>query len=130
MQPKAYGFTLLELMIVVVIIAILSTLTVSIYSNVVAKSHYDKAQSQLGNLALAMQNHFYINKRYIDLIDDAKWTETNDRYTFAITIPNAQSEFVITATLKPEFNGPRGMPTCTPITINSLGARLPIECWK
>jgi type IV pilus assembly protein PilE len=54
----AKGFTLLEVMIVVALIAILSTLAYSSYGEAVRKARRGDAQAALTGLASAMQRHY------------------------------------------------------------------------
>lgn len=64
------GFTLLELIVVVVIIGILATLGTTQYSRVVEKGRSVEARVILGQLRTAMQAYFLKNGSYTTDIDD------------------------------------------------------------
>lgn len=52
------GFTLIELMIVVVVVSILAAIVVPSYSNQVKRTNRTDCQGALMNFALAMERHF------------------------------------------------------------------------
>ena len=60
----AAGFTLIELMIVVAIIAILAAIAVPIYSNYITRSKLTEAQDNLSTLRVAMEQYFQDNRQY------------------------------------------------------------------
>ena len=57
-QGKLNGFTLIELMIVVSIIAILAAIALPSYQNYIKKSKVKEAQSNLVALSLSAENHY------------------------------------------------------------------------
>ena len=60
-DKSGHGFTLIELMIVIVIIAILAAIAIPSYQNSVKKSRRSDAQGALMGFANAMQRHFTTN---------------------------------------------------------------------
>lgn len=63
---KLGGFTLIELMIVVAVIAILAAIAYPSYQNQVRKSHRADAEGALLGLANAMERYYTENGRYVD----------------------------------------------------------------
>jgi len=63
-RGQAAGFTLIELMIVVAIIAILAAIAVPIYSNYITRSKLTEAQNNLSALRVAMEQFFQDNRQY------------------------------------------------------------------
>jgi type IV pilus assembly protein PilE len=59
------GFTLVELMIVVVIISLLAMVAVPSYNKSIAKARRGDAQASLSNLAAAMERFFTENGTYV-----------------------------------------------------------------
>ena len=62
--PTEQGFTLIELMIVVVIVAILSAIAVPAYQNYVIRTYRTTAQSDLMGFAQAMEKEYALNFTY------------------------------------------------------------------
>lgn len=60
------GFTLIELMIVVVIIGILGSIAIPSYSEYVKRGKAAEATSNLANLKIRMEQYFQDNKTYQD----------------------------------------------------------------
>jgi type IV pilus assembly protein PilE len=65
-RRQAAGFTLIELMIVVAIIAILAAIAVPIYSDYVTRSKLTEAQNNLSALRVQMEQYFQDNRSYAD----------------------------------------------------------------
>lgn len=63
-MQKQGGFSLIELMIVVVIIAILSAIAIPSYRRYVVRSHRTDAQRALLDLAARQERYFYSNNTY------------------------------------------------------------------
>jgi type IV pilus assembly protein PilE len=68
---KPRGFTLIELMIVVAIVAILAAIALPAYNNYVARSKLSEAYSKLSGLSLAMQQYYQDNRTYKDATSSA-----------------------------------------------------------
>ena len=67
MQRKESGFTLIEIMIVIAIIAILATIAVPGYQEFVAKAKRSDAQGALTGLASALERAYTENNNYCDM---------------------------------------------------------------
>lgn len=89
------GFTLIELMITVVIIAILASIALPAYQEYVKRGHRAAAQSEMMDIANLQQQLLLANRRYAAHTDVA-WTNTgytlpgevDARYDYAIAISN------------------------------------------
>jgi type IV pilus assembly protein PilE len=105
------GFTLLELMIVVAIVAILAAIALPSYQDYITRSKFAEATSTLADLRVKMEQYFMDNRRYnvggtpgtcgipgglTPTVPGAKY------FTFACASSNAagagDQQFVITAT--------------------------------
>jgi len=63
-RARAAGFTLVELMIVVAIIAILAAIALPIYSTYITRSKLTEAQNNLSALRVSMEQYFQDNRQY------------------------------------------------------------------
>lgn len=66
--PRSAGFTLIELMIVVVIVAILTFIAVPMYENQVLRTYRTTAQSDLIGFAQAMEKEYALTFSYADAV--------------------------------------------------------------
>jgi type IV pilus assembly protein PilE len=58
------GFTLIELMITIVIIAVIAAIAVPNYTDYVTRSKFTEAQGQLSDLRIKMEQYYQDNRRY------------------------------------------------------------------
>ncbi len=72
---KISGFSLLELLIALSIVAILASITVPSYSSFVAKSRRTDAMSALLQLQLAQQRWRAANREYARDLSSLRWTD-------------------------------------------------------
>jgi type IV pilus assembly protein PilE len=90
------GFTLIEVMIVVAIVAILSAIAVPAYSDYIMRSRLSEAQAELSAARLRMEQFFQDNRTYAGATYcGAPPTMTN--WTFACPSADANG-FVVSAT--------------------------------
>lgn len=57
LQSKSAGFTLIELMVVVVIVAIFAAIAIPSYETYIARAHKSKAQSEMLKVAERLENY-------------------------------------------------------------------------
>jgi len=122
------GFTVIELMIVLVIVAILVALAYPSYVDYVRKARRGEAQQLLMNWSINQEIFRSNNTTYADLA--ALPAPAHDYYTFNLggVVPTAS-----VYTLRAEATGDQLNDTakgdCTVLTITSTGAKLPAVCW-
>ena len=66
-MQRTRGFTLIELMIVVAIVAILSAIAIPAYTSYVTRSKLTEAFSNLSSMSVAMQQYYQDNRSYVDV---------------------------------------------------------------
>ncbi len=120
------GFTLMELMIVVAIVAILAAISIPAYQQYIIKSEIRAAQSDLLSLSMQFENSYQRNLAYPAVtVDDAgaittqfsgKWSASSTaNFTFTASASSA-SAYTLVAT------GANRQSGCT-ITLTHLNAR-------
>jgi type IV pilus assembly protein PilE len=110
MAGRARGFTLVEVMIVMAIVAILVAIAYPGYTNYVVRSHRAAAQQELLSLA-ALQEKIYLNSSAYASNVTANYTgqstgglgktsgrTSDDLYTLTVTVPAGGQSFTLTAT--------------------------------
>ncbi|HEY8354317.1 MAG TPA: type IV pilin protein [Methylophilaceae bacterium] len=97
------GFTLVELIIVVAIVGILSTVAFPAYQDYVARGKVTEAVSGLADLRVKLEQYFQDNRTYVGYVDgscnrssDGKPAVTAKSFSF--TCETASDSFKITAT--------------------------------
>ena len=98
---RVRGFTLIEIMITVVIIAILSAVAWPSYENYVRRGHRSAAQTFMLTIAARQEQYLLTNRSYAATtaaLNLTEPTETNGRYTFAVANPGGATTYLITAT--------------------------------
>ena len=129
---RTNGFTLLELMIVVVIIGILLGIALPSYQSYVLKSNRTEARAALLDIAARQERYAAQNNKYAFLPGlGASRTTPNNKYTMFIgrcAGGSIDSCYVITATA----NGAQAKDTdCLTITYDSFGNKggTTLNCW-
>ena len=128
------GFTLPELMIVIAIIAIITTLAVPAYTGYILKANRGEAQQLLMNWANLQEIWRSNHTTYADDVAAPNGipVPTHDRYTFTLGAPNPPTAiaFVLTATATGGQADDKAKGTsCTVLTLNQIGTKTPADCW-
>jgi type IV pilus assembly protein PilE len=87
---RKYGFTLIELMVVVAIVAILAAIAVPAFNDQLRKSRRSDAYQALGELQLKQENWRSNRATYTGTLADLGYTSAtlpSGYYTVALTVP-------------------------------------------
>jgi len=112
-MKKNQGFTLIELMVVVAIVAILAAIAVPMYTDYITRAQLVSAHTGLNGGRVIMEQFYQDNRAYNCKTAPLPKVE---KFTLACTQANDQ-EFLLTAT------GNEGRTTGFAMTINEKGAR-------
>lgn len=133
MQNKQLGFSLIEVMIVVVILGILTSIAVPGYQEYVRRSQRAEGQAFLLDVAVRQERYYAQNNSYVTSVANISQlgisgtSSETDKYTLTIS---ADDGYTLTAT--PTFTDPK----CGSFVLNRLGERkmdgggTREECWK
>jgi type IV pilus assembly protein PilE len=131
MKPiKTAGFTLIEVMIVVAIVAILAAIAYPSYLDSVRKSNRADAKASLNNVAQQMQRCYTLNNTFNKCAVLGNSTSAEGYYSIEVKTTNAGAGYtaVATATKAPQ----KGDSTCVKFTLDNLGRRTSTntgKCW-
>ena len=124
------GFTLIELMIVIAIVAILLLVALPAYRDQVIRGHRAAAQSEMLDIANRQQQFLLANRAYVDKATlqasgYALPTDVVAMYDYTITLgAGAVPEYTIT------FTPIGGQASDGPLTLNSQGVKTPAGKWN
>jgi type IV pilus assembly protein PilE len=126
------GFTLIEVMVVIVIIGILASIAWPNYQEYIRGARRAEAQSDMLKIQLGLEKWRANNSSYTATLSNVGFTDNNTYYNYAITGTNAgdpptASVYVIRATAQ---GGQTADSNCTPLTLNQSNLRGPAGCWK
>nr|WP_298165009.1 type IV pilin protein [uncultured Pseudomonas sp.] len=121
------GFTLIELMIVVVVIGILTAIAYPSYQDYVRRAKRADAQSALLELAQFMERHYTANGTYLTADDKAPGLPfttapkdgTNSNYDLSFAAKPTASGYTLQAVPKGSMVGD----TCGTLTLTNTGAK-------
>lgn len=127
MRDSTKGFTLMELMVVVTVIAILVTLSYPSYIGFVRKADRSEAQGDLLDWANRQEVWRADHPGYNTAINPA------DTETYAYTMVSTATTFTLTATaLESQANDKEDGVSCATLTLVQTGVRGPSghqQCW-
>ena len=128
------GFTLIELMIVVAVVAILAAIAVPSYQEQVRKSRRAQAKADIVEYVQMAERFFTVNNTYVGFALPAtvspREAGATARYNLAASTQTA-TQFVLTATA----TGPQASDRCGDLSVSNTGLKTEsgsatlAECW-
>lgn len=129
MSRQSHGFTLIELMIVVVVIGILAAIAIPNYQQYIIRSHRTAAQAEMMDIANRQKQFLVSNRAYVDknALEDSGYALPTDlaaRYDYVITLgAGTLPTFTITFTAK------GAQASDGDLTLTSDGVKSPAAKW-
>lgn len=127
MSIRQNGFTLIELMIVVAVVGILSTIAFPSYQQYVKQARRSEAQAILLDTQ-QKQEKWRVNNTTYGTLTEVAGTSANDYYNFTVS-GNTSTTYTITATAK-SGTSQASDTGCSPLSIDQSGTKVPATCWK
>lgn len=137
-----YGFTLIELMIVVVVIGILAAVAYPSYQNSIRKTTRSDAKAELLDVAAKLQRCYSLYGRYNDTtpatnrckvfeVMEAGVITSSGAGFYSIDFGTGatditESSYVLVATAKSSQTKDTG---CTELKLTHTGKKTPAQCW-
>lgn len=135
-QRRQGGFTLIELMIAMVILAILAGVALSAYQNHMAQARRADATTMLTQLATSQAQHFLDNKSYAASLTalgfpSATANTENGYYVISIAAATGSCAIATCYLLQAVPQSVQTSDVCGTLTLNSQGVKLPATngCW-
>jgi type IV pilus assembly protein PilE len=125
------GFTLIELMTVVIVVAVLMAIALPAYQNQVLRGHRAAAKGEMLEIANRQQQYLLANRTYTNDATDFAYTPPADvaaRYSFSLSTVSATGVPSFTVTFQPI--GTQLRDGADPLTLNSEGVKTPADKWE
>jgi len=135
-QKRTSGFTLIEVMIVVVIIGILATVAYPAYTRYIQDSRMATAQGDLMELAQFMERQYSLNNTYVGVtLPFTVSPRDGGTVAYNLSFPAAPTANAYVLRAVPAPGGPQVGHTCGTLTLNQAGVRTPDpatnpRCWR
>lgn len=128
-MKKQLGFTLIEVMIVVVIIGILASIAYPSYTNYVLRTNRAEGAAHIMRVLQAQERHHSQNMTYTATLTDLGIPESSETNRYRITEIEACTGSSLAHCVQVTATATRDDPTCLTMTRTSRGAPSPEGCW-
>ncbi len=129
------GFTLIELMIVVIIIGILSAIAYPAYQNYTMKSRRSEAKRALLDVAALQEKFYATNLRYASSLDALGYASPyyTDEQNYKLSLSTGSSYTTFTVSAVPLTTGLQKNDECKTFTLTQTGKKSTTsgrsDCW-
>lgn len=124
------GFTLIELMIAVFIVAILAMIAIPAYQSYIRKSRRMEAITQLLHMQLAESRYRATNTTYATLAELGT-ASSSDYYNYTVTdaTPTAYTLGAVAISGTSQISDTDGATDCSALKIHQDNSKTPAVCW-
>ncbi len=128
---KQKGFTLIEILITLVILAILASIAITSYQSYILRSHRTDAMKLLLDTAGTQESYYSFKYKYTDSLDELGLRSNKSDYGYyqlSIQLANNGKSYILTATPV----GSQVTDSCGSFQLYSDGTRQASKegCWK
>jgi len=131
MRKEHFGFSLIELMVVVAIVAILATIAYPSYQAQILRSRRADGKTALMQNAQTLEKCFTVNGTYVGC-NGLLTTSTDGYYTIAAPVAGASGALATSYSMTATATGPQTSDGhCATFAITSTGAKTATntDCW-
>jgi type IV pilus assembly protein PilE len=135
-SKQMHGFTLIELMIVTVVVAILAAIAFPSYTDYVRKTKRSDATASFVQIQQAQERWRANNAIYTSNLSDISVTAVTSSGLYDLALSsNSGTGYIATATAingKSQYNDHVGTTSCRTLTVtvtNGSAVNTPTECW-
>ena len=129
MKSSQHGFTLIEVMIVVVIVGILASIAYPSYRNYVLRTNRAEGAAHIMRVLQAQERHHSQNMAYTTTLDDLGIPISSATYRYSISTMAACSGSAIARCVSVTATAATDDPVCGTMTMTSRGEKSPEACW-
>lgn len=129
MKSSQHGFTLIEVMIVVVIVGILASIAYPSYRNYVLRTNRAEGAAHIMRVLQAQERHHSQNMAYTTTLDDLGIPISSETNRYSISTMAACSDSTIARCVSVTATATTDDPVCGTMTRDSRGEKSPEACW-
>lgn len=142
-SKNKFGFSLIELMVALAIVAIIAAIAIPSYRNYAYAARRHEAIADLLKISLLQEryrttNDSYATKAQLETANGGSLpinSTDGEYYTFSVSLPSGQesNSYTLTATAvesSGQNNDSVGETSCATLTLNAQGIRAPAACWS
>jgi len=124
-MSRVRGFTLIELMVTVAIVAILAAIAVPSYTRYAYRARRSEGQQLLQNIAMAEERFYSTNNRYGSLAEVGFNNTASPNGYYLADIPASASTSSQSFTVEAVPQGVQASDACQTLTLNAAGKKTP-----
>lgn len=126
---KQRGFSLIEVMVVVIIVGLLASIAYPSYRNYVLKANRAEGAAHILRVLQAQERHFSHNMTYTTTLSNLGIVAASETGKYSITGMAACDSKTIAQCVKVTAAAASTDPECNTMSMTSQGSKEPAACW-